>query len=196
MGTARDRADRGPIRRECRGSQSAVRATAHGARRATSRPRSGASERAPCARASMAANCDIKDCRAGSRSTSRSMCPGPGSRWAICIQPGRRRITFCGGDRNGRLAASQGRHHQGRVQSTASEPRVQAVAHHAELQGLSDLRRHLGRRRGKQHYSTCISPTAGLPERDSSTQKIRLFRRQAYSILGTTPCQGHISGVV
>ena len=60
--------------------------TAHAGRpRATPRPRSAPKAPAPCRRASMAAIATSRTCRAARRSTSRSMCPAPVSRWATCI---------------------------------------------------------------------------------------------------------------
>src|SRR5438270_634947 len=78
-----------------------------------------------------------------------------------------------------RLAASQGRRHQGRRgEIRHQEPRVQAVADHAELQGLSDLRGHLGRR-GRQ-AALPRRPhrlSHGLPQRDRISEEVRLFGR-------------------
>jgi formamidase len=108
-------------------------------------------------------NCDIKDLSRGSKDLLPGLCAG---RRPLdgrpAFQPGRRRDHLLRRDRDGRLAAHQGRHHQGRRgQVRHQEPRVQAVADHAELQGLSDLRGHLGRR-GRQAAltSTSTSPTA------------------------------------
>lgn len=125
------------------------------------------------------------------------MSPVAGCRWAICISaramarsPSAARSRWPAGctsrSTSSRTASPRIRH---------QESRVQTVADHAELQGLPDLRGHLGRR-GRQAALPRRSHRlpSGLPERDQYLKKFGYSGAQAYSILGTAPCQGHISG--
>jgi len=143
-------------------------------------------------------NCDIKDCHAARKSTSRFMSPAAGYRWATCtsaratakspsVAPSRWRAGCTSRSTSSRTAS----------RNTASRSSVQAVAGDAQLQGLSDLRGISVDEQGKQHYldvhiayrQACLNAIEYL-------KKFGYSGAQAYSILGTAPCQGHISGVV
>ena len=119
-------------------------------------------------------NCDIKDLSRGSKIYFPVYVPGGGlSMGDLHFSQGDGEITFCGAIEMAGWLHMQGRHHQGRRrQIRHQEPDVQAVADHAELQGLSDLRGHLGRR-GRQaalpRRSHRLPP--GLPERDRVSRR-------------------------
>ncbi len=107
-------------------------------------------------------NCDIKDLSRGSKIYFPVYVPGGGlSMGDLHFSQGDGEITFCGAIEMAGWLHHQGRCHQGRrVEIRHQEPGVQAVADHAELQRLPDLRRHLGRRgRASSIISMCTSPT-------------------------------------
>ena len=144
-------------------------------------------------------NCDIKDLSRGSKIYFPVYVPGGGlSMGDLHFSQGDGEITFCGAiEMAGWLHLKVDIIKDGVAKYGIKNPDLQAVADHAELQGLSDLRGHLGRR-GRQ---------AALPRRShrlsqaclNAIEYLKKFGysgAQAYSILGTAPCQGHISGVV
>ncbi len=144
-------------------------------------------------------NCDIKDLSRGSKIYFPVYVEGGGlSMGDLHFSQGDGEITFCGaiemaGWVHLKVEVLKGRHGEVRDQ----EPHLQALAGDAELQGLSDLRGHLGRRGRRQHYlDVHIAYRQACLKRHRVPQEVRLFRRPAYSILGTAPVQGHISGVV
>ena len=178
---ARDRVHRDQSRPRAAARQSAVRRRPRipAAPRATPRPRSRPKARAPCRRASTAAIATSRICRAARRSTSRSMCNGAGlSMGDLHFSQGDGEITFCGAiEMAGWLHLKVDLIKDGMAKYGIKNPDLQAVADHAELQRLSDLRRHLGRR-GRQ-AALPRRPhrlSAGLPERDRVSEEVRLFR--------------------
>ena len=154
---------------------------------------------APCRRASMAAIATSRICRAARRSTSRSTCPAAGSRWATCISA---RATA----RSPSAAPSRwpaGCTSRSTSSRTASpkygiknpvfkpSPITPNYKDYLIFEGISVDEQ------GKQHYldvhiayrQACLNAIEYL-------KKFGYSGAQAYSILGTAPCQGHISGVV
>ena len=137
---------------------------------------------------------DLSARACSSRSTSRAAA----CRWATCTS--RRATAKSPSAAPSRWpagpharVADQGRH--GQVRHPQSH--FQAQPDHADLQGLPDLRRHLGRRAGQAALSgrecgyrqACLNAIEYL-------KKFGYSGAQAYSILGCAPVQGHISGVV
>ena len=125
-------------------------------------------------------NCDIKDLSRGSKIYFPVYVPGGGlSMGDLHFSQGDGEITFCGAiEMAGWLHLKVDIIKDGVGKVRHQESRVQAVADHAELQGLSDLRRHLGRR-GRQaalpRRPHRLPP--GLFERDRISEEVRLFRR-------------------
>ena len=154
--------------------------------------------RARCRRASMAATAISRTRRAAPRSTSRSTSMARACRWATCTSAVAMARSLLRRHRDGGLGpharvADQGRH--GQVRHPQSD--LQAQPDHAGLQRLPDLRRHLGGRGGQAalpRRERGLPPC--LPERHRVPDRFGYSRARAYSILGTAPVQGHISGVV
>ena len=141
-------------------------------------------------------NCDIRTSRAARACSSRSTSRGGGLSVGDLHFAGRRRNHLLRRHRDGRLGpharvADQGRH--GQVRHPQSH--FQAQPDHADLQGLPDLRRHLGRRAGQAALSD-----VNVAYRQACLNAIEYLKKfgysgaQAYSILGCAPVQGHISG--
>ena len=125
-------------------------------------------------------NCDIKDLSRGSKIYFPVYVPGGGlSMGDLHFSQGDGEITFCGAiEMAGWLHLKVDLIKGGVAEIRHQESRVQAVADHAELQGLPDLRGHLGRR-GRQ-AALPRRPhrlSSGLPERDRVPEEVRLFRR-------------------
>ena len=108
-------------------------------------------------------NCDIKDLSRGSKVYFPVYVPGGGlSMGDLHFSQGDGEITFCGAiEMAGWLHLKVDVIKDGMAKYGIKNPDLQAVADHAELQGLSDLRGHLGRRgRASSTTSTSTSPTA------------------------------------
>ena len=155
--------------------------------------------RAPCRRASMAAIATSRTCRAARRSTSRSMCRAPASRWATCISaratarsPSAARSRWRAGCIS-RSTSSRAawRNTASRTRSSSRAPITPNYKDYLIFEGISVDEQ------GKQHYldvhvayrQACLNAIEYL-------KKFGYSGAQAYSILGTAPVQGHISGVV
>ena len=124
-------------------------------------------------------NCDIKDLSRGSKIYFPVYVTGGGlSMGDLHFSQGDGEITFCGAiEMAGWLHLKVDVIKDGMAKYGIKNPDLQAVADHAELQGLSDLRGHLGRRAGQAALSRCAYRlSAGLPERDRVPQEVRLFR--------------------
>ena len=125
-------------------------------------------------------NCDIKDLSRGSKIYFPVYVPGGGlSMGDLHFSQGDGEITFCGAiEMAGWLHLKVDVIKDGMAKYGIKNPDLQAVADHAELQGLPDLRGHLGRR-GRQaalpRRPHRLSP--GLPERDRVPEEVRLLRR-------------------
>ena len=115
------------------------------------------------------------------------------------LQPGRRRDHLLRRDRNGRLAASS-RSTSSRTASPNTASRIPMFKPSPITPNYKDYLIFEGisvDEAGKQHYldvhiayrQACLNAIEYL-------KKFGYSGAQAYSILGTAPCQGHISGVV
>ena len=168
-------------------------------RRATSRPRSPPRARAPCRRASMAAIATSRICRAARRSTSRSMCRAAGSRWATCISA---RATArspsaapskwpAGCISRSTSSRTAWRNTASRIPIFKPSPITPNYKDYLIFEGISVDEA------GKQHYlDVHIAYRMACLNAIEYLKKFGYSGAQAYSILGTAPCQGHISGVV
>ncbi len=132
-------------------------------------------------------NCDIKDLSRGSKIYFPVYVNGGGlSMGDLHFSQGDGEITFCGaiemaGWVHLKVEMHQGRHGQIRHQKSD----LQAVADHADLQRLSDLRRHFGRRVGQAALSRRAHRlSAGLPERDRVFDQVRLHQGAGLRDLG------------
>ena len=137
-------------------------------------------------------NCDIKDLSRGSKIYFPVYVPGGGlSMGDLHFSQGDGEITFCGAiEMAGWLHLKVDIIKDGVAKYGIKNPDIQAVADHAELQGLSDLRRHLGRRAGQAALPRCAYRlSAGLPQRDRISQEVRLFRRPGLYDPGRAPCR-------
>ena len=167
--------------------------------RATPRPRWRPKAPAPCRRASMAATATSRICRAARRSISRSMCPAAGFRWATCISaratarsPSAARSRWRAGCTS-RSTSSRTASSKYGIKNPVFKPSPMTPNYKDYLifEGISVDEE------GKQHYldvhiayrQACLNAIEYL-------KKFGYSGAQAYSILGTAPCQGHISGVV
>ena len=173
--------------------------TAHmGQMQGEARDKAAAEGARPCRRASMAATATSRTSRAARACSSRLRGRRGPERGRPALQPGRWRNHLLRRHRDGRLGAHEGLADQGRHgQVRHQEPHLQAQPHDAQLQGLPDLRRHLGGRKGKQHYlDVTVAYRQACLNAIEYLKKFGYSGAQAYSLLGTAPVQGHISGVV
>ncbi len=123
-------------------------------------------------------NCDIKDLSRGSKIYFPVYVKGGGlSMGDLHFSQGDGEITFCGAIEMAGWGAPKSRGAQGRHGEVRhQEPDLQAVANHAELQRLSDLRRHLGRRAGQAALPRCpCRLPAGLSQCDRVHDQVRLY---------------------
>ena len=198
--SARDRADRDRIRRAIPGPcQSAVRATTcrSGERRRQGQDRAEGARTVPPRE--HGGNCDIKDLSRGSKIFFPVYVPGGGlSMGDLHFSQGDGEITFCGAiEMAGWLHIKVDVIKDGVAKYGIKNPVFKPSPITPNYKDYLIFEGISVDEAGKQHYldvhiayrQACLNAIEYL-------KKFGYSGAQAYSILGTAPCQGHISGVV
>ena len=195
---ARERADRDQSDPRAGPRQSAVRRdrACRPAPRATPRPRSARRAPAPCRRASMAATATSRICRAARRSIFPVYVPGGGlSMGDLHFSQGDGEITFCGAiEMAGWLHIKVDIIKDGVAKYGIKNPVFKPSPITPNYKDYLIFEGISVDEDGKQHYldvhiayrQACLNAIEYL-------KKFGYSGAQAYSILGTAPCQGHIS---
>jgi len=106
-------------------------------------------------------------------------------------------ITFCGAIEMAGWLHLKVDLNQGAWRSTDQEPDLQASPIVRPTNDYLIFEAYRSTEQGKQYYLDVPHRlSSGLPQRHRISHQVRIYRAQAYAILGTGACQGHISGVV